>query len=466
MNKFSVPLLTLLLSACAIGPDYQRPTIDLPEQWQTAKTADVDTRAWWAQFSDQRLQTLINESLNNNQDLKIAVANIEASAAALGLARTDFLPSVNAAISGARERYIDGSTDSIYQAGLLLDYEFDLWGRIRRANEAAAADLAADAFTRDALQNLIVAQVSNAYFQSRALDRRIALLERLQVTQRENLQLQQKRLQAGLIAAYDLEQARSEAYVVDAQLPALRAARVQTLTALAALRGVSPKAMTQAWQQQYASDVDASALPIAPDVPMDLPASLLERRPDIRAAEQRLVAANARIGEAKAAYFPRLSLTGIAGAASQALADLLDNSEQVWSAAATLSQPLTDIRRVGHRVDAAEARYTGADAFYQKTVQTAFQETLDALTSVDAARAIMQAQDQRVEALLKAYQAAQSRYRAGDLSYLELLDVERQLRAIEQEQVIAQLGLLQSTVDLYRALGGGWQSSADTIAAK
>ena len=459
MNKFSVPLLTLLLSACAIGPDYQRPTIDLPEQWQSANNSDVDARAWWAQFSDQRLQGLINESLANNQDLKIAVANIEASAAALGLAKADFLPTVNAAVSGARERYIDGSTDSIYQAGLLLDYEFDLWGRIRRANEAASAELAADRFTHDALQNLIVAQVSKAYFQSRALDRRIALLERLQVTQRENVQIQQKRLQAGLIAAYDLEQARSEAFVVDAQLPTLRAARLQTLTALAVLRGVSPRAMTQAWQQQYASDVDASALPAIANVPMDLPASLLERRPDIRAAEQRLLAANARIGEAKAAYFPRLSLTGIAGVASQALADLIDNSENIWSAAASVNQPLSDIQRVAYRVDSAEARYAGAEAFYQKTVQTAFQETLDALTNVDAARATMQAQDQRVAALLSAYQAAQSRYRAGDLSYLELLDVERQLRTIEQEQVIAQLSLLQSTVDLYRALGGGWQSN-------
>lgn len=460
MHKFSVPLLTLLLSACAIGPDYHRPTLYLPKQWHTSTSADIDVRAWWLQFPDQRLQALVNESLSQNHDLRLAVANIKASAAALGLANADLLPTVDAALSGTHERRIDSDTDSVYQAALLLDYEIDLWGRIRRANEAAAAELAADAFTRDALQSLIAAQVVNAYFQTRALDRRIALLERLLTTRLENLQLQQKRLQAGLISTYDFEQARSEAYSVETQLPALRAARLQTLTALAVLRGISPKAMTRAWQQQYASEADASALPMAPNVPMDLPAALLERRPDIRAAEQRLVAANARIGAAKAAYFPRLSLTGIAGSASQALADLLDDGGDAWYAAASLSQPLSDIQRVGYRVDAAEARYAGAEATYQRTVQTAFQETLDALTNVEAARAIMQAQDQRVDALLKAYQAAQARYRAGDLSYLELLDVERQLRTIEQEQVLAQLSLLQSTVDLYRALGGGWQNDA------
>lgn len=466
MNKSLLILLTLLASACAAGPDYERPASELPEAWGDASEGGVDLSQWWKHFDDPKLDALIEESLAHNNDLKAAAANVEAAAAALDLARADYLPTINATIGATRASASEAGAAPLspdpyteYSAGLVIGYELDLWGRIRRANEAALAGLRADVAVRDGVRAAIAASVARAYFETRALDRQIALLERLHETRVENLRLQKVRLDAGLISPYDYEQARSETFAVAAQLPALQNARSQALTALAVLRGASPRTMFAEWRSNEAP-ADADVLPAAPVVPMGLPSALLERRPDIRAAEQRLIAANARIGVAKAAYFPRLSLTGFAGGISTAFSTLFEAPAQTWEAAVALAQPLTDINRAGANADAAVARHSAAMAAYSKTVQLAFQETLNALGSVSAARAVMQAQDERVAALMNAYRAAEARYDAGRIGYLELLDVERQLRAVEQQQVGARLALLHATVDLCRALGGGWTGAA------
>ncbi len=317
---------------------------------------------------------------------------------------------------------------------------------------------------RDSVRAAVAAAVAHAYFETRALDRRIELLDRLLATRLENLDLQKLRLDAGLVSTYDYEQSRSETAVIKAELPLLHGARLRTLTALAVLRGATPRAMFADWQASESRAV--VALPVAPEVPVDLSSSLLERRPDVRAAEQRLVAANARIGEAKAAWFPRISLTGFAGGISTAFSTLFDASSQSWQAGVALAQPLTDINRVGANVKAATARQAAATAGYAKAVQHAFRDTLDALSGVNSARAVMRAQDERVAALSNAYRIAEARYAAGRIGYLELLDVERQLRDIEQQQVTAQLALLGATVDLYRALGGGWQQPAEMRTAE
>lgn len=462
MNKLTWMAMMLLLSGCAAGPDYARPASELPEQFgETVAAADIDQ--WWRHFDDPQLVTLIEESLAHNHDLKRAAANVDAAAANLRLARADYLPTVNAGVVGSRTSI--GETDVVdeYSAGLFVNYEFDIWGRVRRANEAALAELNADIALRDGVRAAIAAAVARAYFETRALERQIALLERLHATRLENQRLQQTRFDAGLISRYDYEQSRSETAAVAAELPVLHAAHARTLTALAVLRGASPQRMFAEWQARATND--AATLPAAPAVPMGLPSELLERRPDIRAAEYRLVAANARIGEAKASYFPSLSLTGFAGAISTAFSNLFDGSGS-WEAAMAVTQSVSDINRVGANVNAASARHAAATAEYARTVQTAFQETLDALTTLDAAKAVMRAQDERVIALSRAYETADARYRAGHIGYLELLDVERQLRAVEQQQVGARLTLLQATVDLYRALGGGWQAEEERLAAR
>lgn len=470
MNKFIV-LLGVLAAGCAAGPDYQRPQTELPERWGSP-VAGADIDAWWANFHDAELTALIEESLAHNNDLKAAVANVDAAAASLRLARADYLPTLNGAAGATRASASEAGAMPLssepyteYRAGLVLDYELDIWGRVRRANEAALAELDADIAVRDGVRAAVAAAVARAYFETRALDRQVALLKRLHATRLENLALQKTRLDAGVISPYDFEQARSETAAVAAELPPLRSARLRAITALAVLRGASPQAMYTAWTSTDASD---GVLPAAPAVPMDLPSALLERRPDIRAAEQRLVAANARIGEAKAAYFPRLSLTGFAGGISTAFSALFDAPARSWEASVALAQPLSDINRVGANVNAARARHGAAAAMYGKTVQVAFQETLDALAGVTSARAVMDAQDERVAALTNAYRVAEARYRAGRIGYLELLDVERQLRAVEQQQVASKLALLGATVDLYRALGGGWRQvpPGDALAAR
>lgn len=467
-NILSILLLVLVASGCAVGPDYRRPESALPESWGAEEADTERLTTWWRNFDDPVLVALIDASLAHNNDLKVAAANVEAAAAALQLARADYLPTVNANVSGVRasaseQSAVPGPSSPYteYRAGAVVNYEFDIWGRVRRANEAAIAELNRDVAVRDAVRASIAANVARAYFQARALDRQIELLEDLYQTRRDNQALQKTRLDAGFISAYDFEQARSETLAVAARLPVMRAARRETLTALAVLRGSSPAEMYDAWQTVDALPAsDATPLPLAPEVPMGLPSALLERRPDVRAAEQQLIAANARIGEARAMYFPQLSLTGFAGAVSSAFSNLFDGPAAAWQAGIGLAQPLTDINRVDAGVDAAEARFEAASARYAKTVQQAFRETLDALSGVNAARAVMLAQHERVDALSNAYRVAEARYRAGSIGYLELLDVERQLRGIEQQQVEARLALLQATVDLYRALGGGWQAAA------
>ncbi|MEQ8207763.1 MAG: efflux transporter outer membrane subunit, partial [Woeseia sp.] len=345
--------------------------------------------------------------------------------------------------------------DTEFRGGLeVVSYELDIWGRIRRANEAALAELAADTAVMHGVRSSLAANVAQVYFQTLALDKQLALLSRLHATRSDNEQLQKLRLDSGLISPYDYEQARSETAAVAAQLPGLRESRRQALTALAVLRGATPEVMFTAWASPQ--DLAEFSLPDAPAVPMDLPSDMLARRPDVIAAEQRLIAANARIGVAKADYFPRLSLGGFFGGLSTSFSTLDADSSRNWNAAVAASVPLTNLREIGTRVDSASAATEAAAASYAGTVQLAFQEALNAMGAVESTLEVRTAQQQRVAALENAYRISTARYDVGRIGYLELLDVERQLRQIEQQQVEAQLAQLQATVDLYRALGGGW----------
>ncbi len=464
--RLALSLLTAsVLTACAIGPDYQRPELALPDQWQQAPVAaSTELSRWWLSFNDPVLTALIEESFANNSNLKVAVASVEAAAAQLQLARADYWPTVDLGVAGTRTRASEAMTPTgqplkttSYQTGLMLDYEIDLWGKIRRANEAALAELNGNVAAFDAVRAALAANVAQAYFELKALDKQIGLSEQTLRTRTENVRLQQKRLDSGLISPYDFEQARSEAEAVAAQLPVQKMARAKVLTALAVLRGQSPKEMVAGWNGAVSDP--AASLPTAPEIPMDLPSALLSRRPDVRQAEARLQAANARIGVAKADYLPSLSLTGFAGGVSGALSSVLDAPARTWEAALGLSQPLTSLYRVEANVGTAEANAQAQAAAYVNTVQTAFKETLDALVTLSATREIQAAQQRRVDALGNAYRVAKLRYDAGRIGYLELLDVERQLRLVEQTQVQAQLEQINATVALYRALGGGWQAA-------
>jgi multidrug efflux system outer membrane protein len=461
MNKLIPLFAAALISACAVGPDYQRPVSELPADWGRPAAEVPDLDRWWLTFDDERLSAYIEQSFEHNNDLKVAVANVDAAAAVLKLNREDYLPNVNGSVEATRSRGSENGSFPLvtspvteYSAGLLVNYELDIWGRIRRANEAALADLSADTAVMFGVRSALAANVARSYFQALALSRQIELLERVYATRIDNQRLQKLRMDGGLISPYDYEQARSEAAAVAAQLPDLRARLRQTITALGVLRGASPRELFAEWQATPMAD--GTLLPEAPSVPMDLPSEMLQRRPDVHAAEQLLVAANARIGEATAGYFPRVSLSAFAGGVSTAFSTLFDSESESWEAGAGATLPLMDLRSTAANVDGAEARRDAAAALYAGTVQTAFQETLDALANVESNRDVLRAQDERVDALANARRVATARYEAGRIGYLEVLDIERQVRQVEQEQVGARLNLLQATVDLFRALGGGW----------
>jgi len=462
MTKLIAILPLMVLSACAVGPDYQQPATQLPDDWQRPVEDASYLDRWWDRFGDPQLTAYIEESLAQNHDLKVAMANVDIAAAALRRSRSAFYPGANLTVDATRSKTSGNASfpmptepDTEFRAGLgVVSYELDIWGRVRRANEAALAELAADTAVMHGVRSSLAANVAQVYFQTLALDRQLALLNRLHATRSDNEQLQKLRLDSGLISPYDYEQARSETAAVAAQLPGLRESRRQALTALAVLRGATPEAMFIAWASPQ--DLTEFSLPEAPAVPMDLPSDMLARRPDVIAAEQRLIAANARIGVAKADYFPRLSLGGFFGGLSTSFSTLDADSSRNWNAAVAASVPLTNLREIGTRVDSATAATEAAAASYAGAVQLAFQEALNALGTVESTSEVRTAQQHRVTALENAYRISTARYDVGRIGYLELLDVERQLRQIEQQQVEAQLAQLQATVDLYRALGGGW----------
>ncbi len=467
-NLIAIAVAGTLLAGCASGPDYKRPALELP----VASTADSrqDLSRWWQDYNDPTLNALVDTALANNQDLRAAGARVDEARALLDSARVDYLPDVGIGASSSRTRpshktasYVPGTPDRItqHQATLNVSYELDLWGKVRRANEAAAAQLAASREARHAAQSAIAAQVAQTYFQLRGLDHKVDVANKTLATRDESVKLQERRFKAGVISSLDLAQSKSEREAIAAALPALKAAQSQAERALAVLVGRSPRDVAAARIARPASSV---ALPNPPAVPTGLPANLLEQRPDLREAEANLQAASAQIGVARAQYYPSISLTGAWGSASEALGDLFSGPALMWNAAASLAQPLVGLKRIDAQVGAAEARSRQAEAAYAKAVQQAFKETLDALNGMSAARDSANAQQRRIDALEQSLKLSELRYKAGQSGYLELLDAQRNLYSTTQDQLDAQVSQLTSSVDVFRALGGGWSSAEPTQA--
>lgn len=454
-----------LLSACAIGPDYQRDTPPLPDAWRLDAEAHkpaLDAR-WWTRFDDPVLDALIAAAEQHNQDLRLAVARVDEARALAGIAQADLLPSLNASAQGSRAR---GSTVGLQpapgrpivedkQAAATLSFELDLWGKLRRANEAAQASLLASQANRDAVRLTLLAQVAQGYFSLRALDEQFSLAESTLATRQQALLLQEKRFKGGITSELDYRQAQAEAAVAAAAVPALAQQAQQAESALAVLVGRSPRDIVAGGLPRGKA---IGALTAPPAVPAGLPSSLLTRRPDLQAAEQNLVAANARIGVARAAFLPSISLTGLLGSESVALNNLFNGPAATWSFAANLAMPLFDFGKTAAGVDAASARQRQALAQYQLAIQTAFKEAQDALVAHRKTREAAEARATQVGALKRSLRLARLRYDNGYSSYLEVLDAERGLFQAELDAIDAQRQRLSATVELYKALGGGWQA--------
>lgn len=454
-------VLGLLLTGCTLGPDYRRPAVSTPEAWRDGPpapdAASLADLAWWDLFQDEELRRLVHAALEANRDLRIAVTRVDQARAVLGVTRAAQLPDVTAGGSVTTNRFSDnvpprdqgGETD-LLATTVDLAFEIDLWGRLRRSSEAARAELLASEEARRAVAMTLVSDVATAYLRLRQLDMELDTTRRNIVSRQSSLQLVRDRLEAGLTSALDLRQAEAELASAAAQVPDLQRQIAQTEHQLSVLLGRDPGSITRG------QPLTGQTFP--PSVPVGLPSALLERRPDIRRAENALVAANARIGVARAAFFPQISLTGFFGFESVALSDLFTGPSRIWQFGPTVTVPIFNAGRNRANLALTEAQQREALLRYEQVIQQAFREVEDALIAYGKAREALVEQTAAVRASREAVSIAEFRYTSGLTSYLDVLDTQRTLLGAEVAESRTLLGQLVAVVQLYRALGGGWET--------
>jgi outer membrane protein, multidrug efflux system len=455
--------LTAMIGGCAtVGPDYARPPVDVPPAYRGAEAAapapaepGLADQAWQALYADEALRDLVAAALRDSYDLAVAAARILQAEAQFGITHSQALPTVDAQATAQGQRTSVGTSDGeartggVAQLGAALSWEPDFWGKYRRADEAARAQIRATEWGRRAIVTSLIGRVASGYFALRALDLELEIAERTLESRQESLRLTQVRESGGVTSLVDVRQAEQLVLGATTQIIDLRRLIVQQENYLSVLVGRNPGGIARG---QSLTDQ-----PLPPAIPAGLPSTLLERRPDIQLAEQEMVAANAGIGVARADYFPQIRLTGAGGVASTALASLFSGPAAAWSAAAAVAQPIFDGGRIRSQVALAEGRRQEAEAVYQQTIQQAFREVSDALVGHQRSREYRDAQERLVVAAQDARRLADIRYQGGVASYLEVLDSDTRLFIAENDLVRAQLAELTSVVELYRALGGGWQ---------
>jgi multidrug efflux system outer membrane protein len=458
-----------LLAGCALGPDYKRPGGLAPASYRqppaiagqapkvSLSATPLGEMPWWEVFKDPQLQKLIRQALENNQDLKIAIARVEQAHAALGSAQAEQLPSVTA--NGSATRLSQSSAlwypllgskrYNEYAALLDLSYEVDLWGRVRRSKEAARDALLSTDAARRTVVSTLVTGVAQAYFTLLELDSETRITSDTLRTRQETLKLMELRRKHGVASDLEVSQFLAEVAATQAALSAQQEAAFQAENALSILLGEQPGSIPRgiSFRQQ----------PIIPNVPVGLPSDLLNRRPDVVQAEQDLAAATARIGVAKAAFFPTIKLTGEAGFESLEFRNLLDKHNGMWTIAGSLSEPIFDGGSNWFNLKSKKALREQALQNYRKVILQALREVSDELVARQESAEQRLHRDAQVRALRDAVRLSDLNYRAGQSSYLDLLDAERQLFAAQVQLEQARLSELLSCVGLYKSLGGGVQ---------
>jgi multidrug efflux system outer membrane protein len=472
MKRLTPLALALVLAGCVnLAPKYERPAAPVAAGFPTvegsihsgnpvANEAPANM-AWQRFFTDARLQQLIQMALANNRDLRVSILNIEQARAAFQIQRSARFPAVNAGLTANRASTAgDAPLTSVYQAGLSVSaFELDLFGRVRNLSDAALAQFLATEEARKSAQISLIATVANTYLAQLADEEQLALTQQTLKTREESLRLTKLRFDNGVVSRLDLQQAVSLVEGARAVLAQQQRLRAQDINALTLLVG-----------QPIPDNLPAGATLATtnlPDLPAGMPSDLLISRPDIRAAEQQLVAANADIGAARANYFPRISLTGSAGSASRELSGLFKGGSFGWTFAPSVILPLFDFgaRRAG--VESARAGRDIAVAQYEKSIQTAFREVADALAGQATYSEQLRAQQATAASESERFKLSDLRYRSGTANYLDLLDAQRSLFLAQQSAVEANLARLQNQVTLYRVLGGGWSEPAgNTTAAR
>ena len=457
-------ILFLSLTGCmTVGPDYQRPEVVPPETWrfESEEARELGDASWWERFQDPVLNDLVETALQGNRDLRIATARVEEFFGRYFSTRGDQYPFAGAGGSAYRESASEkgpnpippgvDTTYSQYEAFLGGTWEIDFWGKYRRASESAQAELFSTEEARRTVVQTLVSAVALTYIEIRALDMELEITRRTAETRKGTLELFQLRFKEGIIAEVDLAQAEAEYEDALARIPSVELAIAQLENALSVFLGQNPGPIPRGLT------IDKLVLP---EVPQGMPSDLLEGRPDIRQAEQQLVAANAQIGVAKSLYFPTISLTGALGSVSTDLSDLFTGSAKQWSFGVPVTVPIFSAGRIGGEVKAAEAYQKQALEIYLKTIQNAFREVEDALVDRTKTGKRLEALGRQVKALQKYDRLAWMRYDEGYTSYLEVLDAERSLFSVELSYVSGQNALLRAIVNIYKTMGGNWIEAA------
>jgi multidrug efflux system outer membrane protein len=451
----AIPLaFVVLLAGCNMAPKYERPAIELPAAYldTAAKPGELAVPLdWWTLYRDPLLDELVREGLAKNADVRAAVARVEEAEAVLREANaTLFFPLVTLNASASRARTPDSGVKTTYGLGVATSFEIDLWGRLRNAEDATRAQLLASSYSRDTVAISLAATIARAYFATRSLDSQVAASQEILSAASAGEALAKKRLDAGVASALDVYQAGALRSAASAQAKEIARQRAVVAHQLGTLVGRSGLALPAG---------EVTALPIVPAPPAGLPSQLLERRPDVRAAEAQLVAATHRIGVARAQQFPTLTLTGSPGTESSDLGALVTPSGRVWSWGASLLGPVIDGGRYRARTEQAEAQARQAEAAYQRAVETAYREVADGLSNLRGAAETEVDLQQRVEAARHAVRLAQSRYDRGYSAYLEVLDAQRTLNEALLAFIRNRQAYLSYSVDLMNALGGGWPAA-------
>jgi multidrug efflux system outer membrane protein len=465
MRIFPLLMLTLSLGGCLLGPDYHRPVVDTPPAFRfaTDETNEIVDTVWWEQFQDPGLNAMIATALADNKDVKIAAARVEQFLGQFVTTRAQLFPQAGAGFNGQRERIplgiaqVPGGAGPVFnqfQATLSASWEIDFFGKLRRQTEAARASLLASEEGRRATILTLVSSVATSYVNLLSLDRQLKIAHSTVDSRAASVKVFELRFAGGQVAQMQLAQSQSEYEASLATIPQIELQIAQQEDSLSILLGKNPEAIVRD------RELDDLALPI---VPAGLPSQLLERRPDLRQAEQDLIAANAQIGAARALYFPSISLTGLFGTASGQFSSLFSGPARAWNFAGAVTMPIFTAGSIGGQVKQAEAIQQQALFTYQKSIQVAFQEVADALVARQKFQTQLVVQGRQVDALSTYSRLARLRYEGGYTSYIEVLDAERSLFNAQLSYAQTQGAVFTSSVSLYKAMGGGWVTDAERL---
>jgi len=459
--------VSLLMGCRTVGPEYKRPLVKTPDTFRGSANAapDADTSSladlkWFEIFKDERLQQLIREALESNYDLRDAIARVDAARATVGVTRADQYPAIGVSSNITTSRTSAGGAFVLPQAFEqqrtfgslalnLLSFEADIWGRLRSATQAARADLLATDENRKTVVMTVVGDVTGAYFNLLELDMELGIAERTLTTRQESLNLIRNRERSGLATLLEVRQGEQLVHTAEQVIPNVEQHIEQTENQISLLLGRNPGRITRG------RSLTEQEQP--PAVPSGLPSALLERRPDIRAAEQKLISANAMIGVAKAAYYPRISLTGFLGSQSSQLSNLFSGPMGVWQFVPQVAQPIFTAGRTRSTVEFSAAQQQLALNQYERSIQTAFRDVSDTLVQYQKVREIRATQEQLVATLQDRSRLSYLRYRGGVDTLLNALDADRDLFGAELGLAQTRRDELLTLVQLYKALGGGWQ---------